>query len=131
MSEVKLMYKLEWRIHSLSVVGFSPDYVMLCCVLFLKYKILKCNDAIYFKCYIICVWRSICNISQIKYLCILFWVLNVMYLMPENGQHDWNMLHMLKGRIIPDVVDSMYLSIFNMMYHKGTNSTEKILAPLN
>jgi hypothetical protein len=41
------------------------------------------------------------------------------------------MLHMLKGRIIPDVVDSMYLSIFNMMYHKGTNSTEKILAPLN
>jgi len=41
------------------------------------------------------------------------------------------MLHVLVGQIIFDVVDSMYLSVINVMYHKGTNSTEKVLVPLN
>ena len=51
--------------------------------------------------------------------------------MSEDGQYDWNMLHLLMGQIIFVVVDSVYLSIFNMMYHKRMNSTEKVLAQLN
>ena len=32
MSEVKIIYSLEWCVQSVSVVGYSPEYVMLCCV---------------------------------------------------------------------------------------------------
>ena len=51
--------------------------------------------------------------------------------MPEDGQYNWNMLHVLMGQILFVVVDSMYLSVFNMMYHNRTYSTEKLVVPLN
>jgi len=54
-----------------------------------------------------------------------------MCIMPENGQYDWSMLHMLMGQIIFVVVNSMCLSVFNMMYHNGTICTEKVMVPLN
>jgi len=57
--------------------------------------------------------------------------------MPENGQYDWSMLHMLMVQTVfvvfmfVVVVDSMYLPVFNMMYHNGTICTEKVIVPLN
>ena len=32
MSEVKIIYRLEWRVQSVSVVGYTSEYVTLCCV---------------------------------------------------------------------------------------------------
>ena len=32
MLEVKIIYSLEWCVQSVSVVGYSPEYMMLCCV---------------------------------------------------------------------------------------------------
>ena len=37
----------------------------------------------------------VCAISQIQYTCILFTVLNIMYLMPEAGHYVRNMQHVL------------------------------------
>ena len=34
-----------------------------------------------------------------QYTCILCWILNIMYLMPEYGRNDRNMLHVLMGVI--------------------------------
>jgi len=39
-----------------------------------------------------------------QYTCILCWVLNIMCLMPEDGQNDRNTLHVLMG-LIKFVVD--------------------------
>lgn len=30
------------------------------------------------------------DISKVQYVCFLFWVINVMYLMPQDGQCDRN-----------------------------------------
>jgi hypothetical protein len=32
MSEVKSIYSLKWCVQSVNVVGYSPEYVVLCCV---------------------------------------------------------------------------------------------------
>jgi len=47
---------------------------------------------------------TICEVSQMQYTCILCWVLNIMCLMPEDGQNDRNTLHVLMG-LIKFVVD--------------------------
>jgi len=47
---------------------------------------------------------TFCEVSQMQYTCILCWILNIMYLMPEDGQNDRNMLHVLM-RLIKFVVD--------------------------
>jgi len=47
---------------------------------------------------------TICEVSQMQYTCILCWILNIMYLMHEDGQNDRSMLHDLMG-LIKFVVD--------------------------
>jgi hypothetical protein len=54
-------------------------------------KILNYKDLVIY-CYIkYTITCKICDISQIQYTCILFCVLNLIYLKPEDGQCDRNM----------------------------------------
>ena len=45
------------------------------------------------------------SVQNSKYICILLWVLNIMYLMPEDGQYHRNIQHVLTGLIIFVLVD--------------------------
>ena len=62
----------------------------------------------------------------IYYICILFLVLDIMYLIPEDGQYDWNMYHVLMGLIKLVVVHGICLSVFNMYSNLQLNKNEVI-----
>jgi hypothetical protein len=52
----------------------------------------------------------ICEILQYQFKFILFFVFNIIYLMPKEGQYDRNILHVLIGLIKLFVIGS-YLFI--------------------
>jgi len=51
-----------------------------------------------------------------------------MYLIPEDGQYDRNMWHVLMGLITFVVVDGNVCFSFNMIYHNGMNFIKIVTA---
>jgi hypothetical protein len=63
---------------------------------------------------------TVCEISQIQYICILFTGLNIMYLMPEAGHYARNMYHVFT-RLITTVVILLHITGFS-----GSNISSEI-----